>query len=154
MSAILLAPLNELQALSHTLFLSLSPIQTKPPPAPPLSAFLACDNALSSAINLAHKHQIKQRRIDALELEILELEARWREIASELESGERELEEMIEEGEVRIKAIEAAKKGKHHFHLPGFNTSQFYQRLYLTPNFWPTLKVLARSLPLRQICQI
>ncbi|RDB23889.1 Mediator of RNA polymerase II transcription subunit 4 [Hypsizygus marmoreus] len=111
MSAILLAPLNELQALSHTLFLSLSPVQTKPPPAPPLSAFLECDQALSAAINLAHKHQIKQRRIDALEQEILDLEARWREIALELESGKRELEEMMEEGEERIKAIEQAKKG-------------------------------------------
>ncbi|KAF5373297.1 hypothetical protein D9615_007486 [Tricholomella constricta] len=110
MSSILLAPLNELQALSHTLFLSLSPVQTKPPPAPPLSAFLDCDKALASAINLAHKHQIKQRQIDALEQEILDLEARWREIASALEIGKRELEDMIEEGEERIKAIEEAKR--------------------------------------------
>lgn len=112
MSAILLSPLNELQSLAHTLFLSLSPAQTKPPPAPSLSAFLECDKALSSAINLAHKHQIRQKNINTLEHEILELEARWREIASELEHGKRELEEMIEEGEERIKAIEAAKKGE------------------------------------------
>ncbi|KAG6853636.1 hypothetical protein C0991_002696 [Blastosporella zonata] len=110
MSNILLAPLNELQALSHTLFLSLSPAQTKPPPPPTLAAFLECDKALSSAVNLAHTHQIKQRRIDALEEEILELEARWREIASALEGGKRELDEMIQEGEERIKAIELAKK--------------------------------------------
>ncbi|KAH0582917.1 hypothetical protein H2248_010818 [Termitomyces sp. 'cryptogamus'] len=110
MSNILLAPLNELQALAHTLFLSLSPAQTKPPPPPTLTAFLECDKTLSSAVNLAHQHQIKQRRIDALEQEILELEARWREIASALEGGKRELEEMIEEGEERIKAIELAKK--------------------------------------------
>ncbi|KAF8075037.1 vitamin-D-receptor interacting mediator subunit 4-domain-containing protein [Lyophyllum atratum] len=110
MSSILLAPLNELQALSHTLFLSLSPIQTKPPPAPPLSAFLACDKALSSAVNLAHKHQIKQRRIDALEQDILDLETEWRKIASALEAGKRELEEMIEEGEERTKAIEKLRK--------------------------------------------
>lgn len=112
MTSILLAPLTDLQSLSHTLFLSLSPVQSKPPPPPSLTAFLACDKALSSAVNLAHKHQIKQRRIYALENEILELEARWREIASELESGKRELEEMIEEGEQRIKAIEEAKKGE------------------------------------------
>jgi mediator of RNA polymerase II transcription subunit 4 len=73
---------------------------------------LACDEALSSAINLARKHQIKQRRINALEKEILELDARWREIVSELQSGRKELEEVIEEGEERIKAIEQAKKGK------------------------------------------
>ncbi|KAG6891247.1 hypothetical protein C0995_008499 [Termitomyces sp. Mi166 len=111
MSNVLLAPLNELQALAHTLFLSLSPTQTKPPPPPTLAAFLECDKALSSAVNLAHRHQIKQRRIDALEQEILELEARWRDIASALEGGKRELEEMIEEGEERNKAIELAKKG-------------------------------------------
>ncbi|KAF8889348.1 hypothetical protein BD779DRAFT_1469862 [Infundibulicybe gibba] len=111
MSAILLAPLNELQELSHTLLLSLSPPQSKPPPPPPLSAFLACDDALSSALQLARLHQLKQRKIDALENEILELDARWREICVELETGKRELEAMIEEGEERIKTIEQAKKG-------------------------------------------
>jgi mediator of RNA polymerase II transcription subunit 4 len=110
MSSVLLAPLNELQSLSHTLFLSLSPIQSKPPPPPPLSSFLTCDEALSSAINLARKHQIRQRRIDALEKEILESDARWFEIMSELESGRKELEEVIKEGDERIKAIEQAEK--------------------------------------------
>lgn len=110
MSATLLAPLNELQALAHTLFLSLSPPQSKPPPAPPISAFLECDRALASAINLAHTHQIKQRGIDALEAEILDLEAQWREICTELAAGKVELEELIEEGNERIKAIEEAKK--------------------------------------------
>lgn len=115
MSAILLAPLNELQALSHTLFLSLSPAITKPPPPPALSSFLACDEALSAAMALAHKHQIKQRKIDALKAEILELDARWREICVELESGKRELESMIEEGETRLNAIDEAKKGLFSF---------------------------------------
>jgi hypothetical protein len=109
-SSVLLAPLNELQSLSHTLFLSLSPIQSKPPPPPPPSSFLACDEALSSAITLARTHQTKQRKIDALEKEILDLEARWREIVFELDGGRKELEEMIEEGEERVKAIEQAKK--------------------------------------------
>lgn len=111
MSEILLAPLNELQALANTLFLSLSPPQTKPPPQPPLSSFSECDKALASAINLAHVHQIKQRKIDVLEAEILELEAQWREICAELASGKAELEGLIEEGDERIKAIEEAKKG-------------------------------------------
>ncbi|PPQ79061.1 hypothetical protein CVT26_003966 [Gymnopilus dilepis] len=110
MSATLLGPLNELQALANTLFLSLSPPQSKPPPPPPLAAFLNCDRALVSAINLAHVHQIKQRKIDALEAEILDLDAQWREICVELASGKAELEEMIEEGDERIKAIEEAKK--------------------------------------------
>jgi len=110
MSSTLLTPLNQLQGLAHTLFLSLSPPQAKPPPPPPLSAFLECDRALASAINLAHIHQIKQRKIDALEAEILALECEWREICKELAQGKTELEELVEEGETRIKAIEQAKK--------------------------------------------
>jgi mediator of RNA polymerase II transcription subunit 4 len=111
MSSTLLTPLNQLQGLVHTLFLSLSPPQTKPPLPPPLSAFLECDQALASAINLAHIHQIKQRKIDALEAEILALDCEWREICRDLAQGKTELEELIEEGEARIKAIEQAKKG-------------------------------------------
>ncbi|KDR80590.1 hypothetical protein GALMADRAFT_61191 [Galerina marginata CBS 339.88] len=110
MSATLLAPLNELQALANTLFLSLSPPQSKPPPPPPLSSFLECDGALASAINLAYVHQIKQRKVDALEAEILDLEAQWREICAELAAGKAELEELIEEGDERIMAIDEAKK--------------------------------------------
>mgnify|MGYP001435493781 CR=1 FL=1 len=111
MTSILLAPLNDLQSLAHTLFLSLSPAPTKPPPPPPLSAFLDCDRALASAINLAHVHQIKQRKIESLEQEIFDLEARWREICRELATGSKELEALIEEGDERIKAIDAAKEG-------------------------------------------
>ncbi|KAF9531720.1 vitamin-D-receptor interacting mediator subunit 4-domain-containing protein [Crepidotus variabilis] len=110
MSTTLLTPLNELQALAQILFLSLSPPNTKPPPMPPLSAFIECDKALAAAINLAHIHQTKQRKIDALETEILELEAKWRAICTELATGKAELEEIIEEGDERLKAVEAAKK--------------------------------------------
>lgn len=110
-SETLLAPLNELQALAHTLFLSLSPPQTKPPPPPSLSAFLECDSALAKAINLVHVHQVKQRKIDSLETEILHLESQWRDICTQLAQGKAELEEIIEEGDQRIKAIEEAKRG-------------------------------------------
>ncbi|KAJ3517747.1 hypothetical protein NLJ89_g303 [Agrocybe chaxingu] len=109
-SATLLGPLNELQALAHTLFLALSPPQSKPPPKPHEEAFLRCDRALASAINLAHVHQIKQRKIDALEAEILELDFQWRDVCHELARGKAELEELIEEGDERIKAIDEAKK--------------------------------------------
>lgn len=110
MTSALLDPLNDLQSLAHTLFLSLSPVQTKPPPPPPLQAFLSCDEALASAVNLAYTHQRKQRRIESLENEILELDRKWREICTELAEEKQELEDMIEEGDERIKAIEAAKK--------------------------------------------
>lgn len=111
MSSILTGPLNELHALSQVLFQSLSPPQTKPPPPPPLEAFLRCDKALADAMNIAQTHQIKQRKIEALGSEILDLEAQWRNICEELAQGKSELEELIEEGEERLKAIEQAKKG-------------------------------------------
>lgn len=122
MSSILMGPLNELQALSQTLFLSLSPPQTKPPPPPPLDAFLRCDRALADAMNIAQTHQIKQRKIEALETEILELEAQWRNICEELAGGKKELEELIEEGEERLKAIEQAKKGTIYSRVRGPTT--------------------------------
>lgn len=152
MSEALLGPLNELQTLSQTLFLSLSPIQSKPPPPPPLSAFLACDEALSSAVNLAHTHQLKQRKIEALKDEILELDRRWREICTELEAGKRELEEMIEEGEERIKSIEQAKKGCVLLWRVLNASLMFWQPLFRTLNSWHTHKVLVHLLPRRQIC--
>ncbi|KDQ61351.1 hypothetical protein JAAARDRAFT_30773 [Jaapia argillacea MUCL 33604] len=110
MTSTLLGPLSTLQSLSNTLFLSMSPSQ-KPPPAPPLSAFLAVDAELASALALARTHQIKQRRIEALKDEILELDRKWREVCEVLEKGRRELEEMIREGEERIEAIQKAKEG-------------------------------------------
>lgn len=108
-----MGPLNELQALSQVLFLSLSPPQAKPPPPPSLDTFLQCDKALADAMCIAQTHQIKQRKIEALENEILDLETRWRNICEELAKGKRELEELIEEGEERLKAIEQAREGMH-----------------------------------------
>lgn len=119
MSSVLMGPLNELQVLSQALFLSLSPPQTKPPPPPPLDAFLQYDRALAQALSIAQTHQIKQRKIESLEKEILDLEAQWRNICEELTRGKKELEELIEEGEERLKAIEQAKKGAHLFVLLG-----------------------------------
>jgi len=110
MNEILSQPLTDLQSLSQSLFQSLSPAQSKPPPPPPISSFLACDAALANAIQLARIHQNKQRRIERLKNEVLELEERWREVCMELESGKRELEGIVEEGEVRCRAIEEAKR--------------------------------------------
>lgn len=141
MSSMILTPLDELQSLSQSLFLSLSPPQSKPPPAPPLAAFLACDRALSSALTVAHTHQIKQRRIEALELEVLELEAQWREICMELESGKRELEEMIKEGGNRVRAIDEAKKGESAALVSSESVVyRFLQHQSHTPNYWPMHK--------------
>lgn len=111
MSSILLGPLGQLQDLSQQLFLSLGPAQSKPPPAPPVSAFLEVDAALADAVQRARAHQVRQRRIEALKIDILELEGEWREVVDSLEEGRRELEAVVEEGEERLKAIEDAKKG-------------------------------------------
>ena len=54
-----------------------------------------------------------QRKVEALEVEILQLESRTREVCIELEAGKKELEDMIAEGEERIKSIEKAKEGDH-----------------------------------------
>lgn len=112
MTDILLTPLDKLQKLSQTLFLSLGPAQSKPPPPPGIFEFQEVDHALNSALQLARVHQINQGRIEELKSEVLGLEARLREVWSELEQGKRDLEEIIEEGDVRLKAIEKAKAGR------------------------------------------
>ena len=111
MSEIVLEPLNELHSLAQTLFHSLSPTQAKPPTTPPITAFLEADAALAAAVDLARKHQVKQRRIERLKDKVLALEDSWREIIQGLEDGKRELEVILTEGEKRTKAIEDAKTG-------------------------------------------
>ncbi|TFL03686.1 vitamin-D-receptor interacting mediator subunit 4-domain-containing protein [Pterulicium gracile] len=110
MMTILLDPLEDLHKLSQALFLSLGPPQSKPPAFPPLSQFLDCDATLSSAVQLAHAHQAKQRRIEVLQTEILELDANWRQICIELDRGKRELEAVIKHGDARVTAMEKAKQ--------------------------------------------
>jgi mediator of RNA polymerase II transcription subunit 4 len=142
MNEILSQPLTDLQSLSQSLFQSLSPAQSKPPPPPPISSFLACDAALANAIQLARIHQNKQRRIERLKNEVLELEERWREVCMELESGKRELEGIVEEGEVRCRAIEEAKRC----------SSKVHSSLHLDANLetasipYPELLAYAQSL--------
>ncbi|KAI0738589.1 vitamin-D-receptor interacting mediator subunit 4-domain-containing protein [Daedaleopsis nitida] len=109
MSEILLDPLARLQTLSHTLFQSLGPPQTRPPPPPSVSELLALDAQLAAAVQLATAHQVKQRRIEHLKEEVLDLDRRWRDIVRTLDEGRRELDAIVREGEERIKAIEEAK---------------------------------------------
>lgn len=112
MGSLLLRPLNEIQQLSQTLFLSLSGNQSsRRPVAPQVSAFLDCDLELANALHMARKHQIKQQKIDSLKNEILELDSSWRQICADLETGKRELQTMINEGDERIEAIEKAQEG-------------------------------------------
>jgi mediator of RNA polymerase II transcription subunit 4 len=109
----LLKPIEEFQHLSQTLFLSLSGDQTaRRVPPPSVSSFIECDAQISRALDIARMHQIKQRKIEALKQEILDLNAQWRHICSELEAGKQELETMIKEGDERIESIDKAKYGQ------------------------------------------
>ena len=113
MSDQLLKPIEEFQRLSQTLFLSLSSDQTaRRVPPPSVSAFIECDAEISRALDIARTHQIKQRKVEALKQEILDLNAQWRHICSELEAGKQELEVMIKEGDERIESIQKAKYGR------------------------------------------
>lgn len=131
MSSMLLGPLNEMETLAQTLFLSLTPGQVKPP-APRVDAFLACDQALAAAVNLSYKHQIKQRKIERLKAEILDLDSRWREICIELEMEKRELDGMMEEADERLESIEQAKKGINYLALV-LNWLMDYISIYTVP---------------------
>ena len=63
-------------------------------------------------MQVARTHQVKQRRIEQLKDEVLDLDRRWREIVRALDEGRRELDAIVREGEERIKAIDEAKAGK------------------------------------------
>ncbi len=73
MSEILLDPLAHLQALSHTVFQSLGPPQSRPPPPPSVGELLAVDAQLATAVQVARAPQVKQRRIEQLKDEVLDL---------------------------------------------------------------------------------
>jgi len=111
MSEQLAKPLNDLHQLARTLFLSLSPPATRPPPAPPIEAFLECDARIAEAVRLARVHQVKHQRIEELKREILDLESKLKQVFRELERGRLELEEVLDEAETRLKGIETAERG-------------------------------------------
>lgn len=111
MTHLLLGPLDNLNSVAQQIFQSLSPPHTKPPPPPAIAALANADADLAEAIQLAHIHQKKQQRIEALKAEVLSLEASWRTVIMQLEEGRRDLEAIILEGDVHLDAIEQAKAG-------------------------------------------
>ncbi|KAH9172985.1 vitamin-D-receptor interacting mediator subunit 4-domain-containing protein [Lactarius sanguifluus] len=110
-TGLLLGPLNHLNSVAQQLLQSLSPPHTKPPHPPSITALAEADAALASAVQLAHIHQKKQKRIEALKSDVLALENSWRNVIVQLEEGRRDLEAIIAEGDVRLDAIEQAKAG-------------------------------------------
>ncbi|KAF8324321.1 vitamin-D-receptor interacting mediator subunit 4-domain-containing protein [Cantharellus anzutake] len=114
MREVLMRPLNRIDTLSQALLRSLAPSQSsvaKPPAAPPISAFIETDQALASAVNMAKVHQEKQREIDALTQEILELERDLRDKIRFLVNGRNALGEILRESEESLEAIDQAAKG-------------------------------------------
>jgi mediator of RNA polymerase II transcription subunit 4 len=115
-TSLLLGPLNHLNSVAQQLLQSLSPPHTKPPLPPPITALAEADAALAAAVQLAHTHQKKQQRIDALKADVLVLETSWRDVIVQLEEGRRDLETIISEGDDRLNAMEQAKAGRSPFH--------------------------------------
>jgi mediator of RNA polymerase II transcription subunit 4 len=111
-TGLLLGPLNHLNSVAQQLLQSLSPPHTKPPHPPPITALAEADAALAAAVQLAHIHQKKQQRIEALKSDVLALEASWRDVIVQLEEGRRDLEAIIAGGDIRLNALEQAKAGK------------------------------------------
>ena len=111
-TGLLLRPLNHLNSVAQQLLQSLSPPHTKPPHPPPITALAEVDAALAAAVQLAHTHQKKQQRIEALKSDVLALENSWRDVIMQLEEGRRDLEAIIAGGDIRLNAIEQAKAGK------------------------------------------
>lgn len=104
----LLRPVNQLQSLARALFETLSSSQT--PPDPPVAALAACDEQLAEALRKSRTHLLKQRRIEALLAEVHELDVQLLEIIETLGHGQKELAAVIEEGEERVRAADAATK--------------------------------------------
>ena len=85
--------------------------QGRPIPPPQIEALLECNEALAAAIQIGRVHQMKQRKIETLKAEVLALERQLREVCTVLLMEKYAFEEIIREGEERIKAIDTAEKG-------------------------------------------
>ncbi|QRV88917.1 hypothetical protein RhiJN_16935 [Ceratobasidium sp. AG-Ba] len=104
-------PLDKFEALTHALFASLSQTGLRGPPLPNIDDFLATDAVLAKALATAREHQKNQKIIESLSEEILGLDAKLRGVWTSLDEAHKELGVIVEEGEVRLKEIEAASKG-------------------------------------------
>jgi len=106
-------PLNQIDSLCQALLRSLAPSQSstvKPPTAPSTIVFIEVDQALAAAVNMAQVHQEKQREIEALTREILDMERELRDRIQFLADGRNTLNELLRESEETISAIDLASK--------------------------------------------
>lgn len=118
MREILSIPLAQFETLTNQLFISLSTVSqtaasysfSNSLTAPDVESFVQCEAALAEALNQARHHQIKQRRIEQLKEEIVSLDWRLNDICEQLKKDKGELEDIIREAEVRVKAIDRTEK--------------------------------------------
>lgn len=114
MKELLSSPLKHFEDLTHQLFLSLSmPNST---PSPSIEAFVQCDNALAAALIKAREHQLKQRRIEQLKEDVVNLEWQLKAACQKLLQDKADLEAMIREGDERVKTIDSVEKGSKIFY--------------------------------------
>ncbi|CAE6530261.1 unnamed protein product [Rhizoctonia solani] len=108
------APLTNFETLTHSLFASISQSglrsQTQQQ-APHISSFLETDSILAQALATAREHQVNQKLIEELSAEVLELDEKLRGVWTSLDEAHKELGDIVEEGEKRLKEIESATKG-------------------------------------------
>lgn len=138
MREVLSIPLVQFEALTNQLFASLATVS--PPTAasysfsnslitaPDVESFVHCEAALAEALNQSRLHQIKQRRIEQLKEDIVALDWRLNDICEKLKEDKSELEEIIREAEVRVKAIDRTEKGN-------VETPPFFLRATFLPFF-------------------
>ncbi|KAG8748389.1 hypothetical protein FRC10_005936 [Ceratobasidium sp. 414] len=104
-------PLDRFENINYQLFSSLSLTGLRAPPPPNIDAYLEIDAALAQALATAREHQKNQKMIESLSEEILGLDSKLRDVWTSLDEAHKELGVIVEEGEVRLKEIEAASKG-------------------------------------------
>ena len=113
MRQVLSEPVEQLEVLSQTLIRSLGPASStyRVQQPPPIEAFLEVDSAMAAALHQARAHQIKQKEIERLTEEILELDAQLRESVLMVTDGMEELGKIVTEGDETLAVIEQAAKG-------------------------------------------
>lgn len=109
MKELLAAPLQRFESLTQQLFLSLS--MPNATPSPSIEAFVQCDRELAAALNQSRDHQLKQRRIEQLKEDIVDLEWHLKAACQKLLQDKSELEAIIREGDERVKIMDAVEDG-------------------------------------------
>jgi len=108
---LLLKPLNRFEKCAEELFRSLSVPNSSRPAGPSPDDLLAADAELAAALQQVRRHEVNQRRVEQLKDEVLDLDSKLRHVWSTLEESRKELEDVLEEGDLRLKEMDSVAKG-------------------------------------------